>query len=264
VVIWQWVQQHRLLSVLILAFVILSSAGGTAWALVFRTVSSPVGLREALRMYRREQTEKVLTNLRNHLPAPGVYTYRTTGGEGLSLMGVTRGFPSSTAMIVTEGRCATVSWVPIMEHTEATSLCTGADGALTVPRLVTTESIAGTDTTSRVVCPSTAYLLPPGARTGARWSAACSLQSPAEKVGFDGEVLGSSTMTVGETTVTVEHTRFVLTYNGSQSGTNPTDFWVVPSTGLIVREKEEVGITSGGVRYSENMEATLAGLAPAR
>jgi hypothetical protein len=264
VILWHWVQQHRLLSVLVLTLVILSSAGGTAWALVFRTVSSPVGLREALRMYRREQTEKMLTSLRNHLTPPGVYTYRTTGGEGLSLMGVARAFPSSTSMIVTDGRCATVSWVPITEHTEATTVCTGADGALIVPRLVTTESIASTDTTSTVECPSTAYLLPPGARTGARWSAACSLQSPAEKVGFHGEVLGRSTLAIGGTTVTVEHTRFVLTYKGSESGTNPTDLWVVPSTGLIVREKEEVGITSGGVRYSENMEATLAGLAPAR
>jgi hypothetical protein len=179
-------------------------------------------------------------------------------------MGVARAFPSSTSMIVTDGRCATVSWVPITEHTESTTVCTGADGALSVPRLVTTESIASTDTTSTVECPSTAYLLPPGARTGARWSAACSLQSPAEKVGFHGEVLGRSTLAIGGTTVTVEHTRFMLTYNGTESGTNPTDFWVVPSTGLIVREKEEVGITSGGVRYSENMEATLTGLAPAR
>ena len=56
--VWQWVQQHRLLSVIVLALVIVSCAGGTAWALVFRTVSSPVGLREALRMYRREQTRQ--------------------------------------------------------------------------------------------------------------------------------------------------------------------------------------------------------------
>ena len=252
------------LSVLVLAVVILSSAGGTAWALVFRTVSSPVGLREALRIYRREQTEKVLSTLRNHLPAPGVYTYRTTGGEGLSLMGVTRSFPSSTSMIVTEGRCATVSWVPIKEHTEATTVCAGTDGALNVPRLVTTESIASTDTTSAIECPSTAYLLPPQARAGARWSASCSLQDPAEKVGLSGEVLGRSAVTVGDRTVTVEHTRIMLSFDGSEDGTNPTDYWVVPSTGLIVREKEEVGVTSGGVRYSENMVATLSGLTPAR
>ncbi len=129
-IIWHWVQHHRLLSVLILAFVIVSSAGGTAWALVFRTVSSPVGLREALRIYRREQTDKMLTTLRNHLPAPGVYTYRTTGGESLSLMGVARSFPSTTSMIVEDGNCATVNWVPITQHTETITECPGADGAL--------------------------------------------------------------------------------------------------------------------------------------
>ena len=107
-ILWHWVQQHRLLTVLLLAFVIVSSAGGTAWALVFRTVSSPVGLREALRIYRREQTGKMLATLRNHLPAPGVYTYNTTGGEGLSLMGVSRGFPSTSSMVVEQGHCANV------------------------------------------------------------------------------------------------------------------------------------------------------------
>jgi hypothetical protein len=133
-----------------------------------------------------------------------------------------------------------------------------------VPRLVTTESIASTDTTSTVECPSTAYLLPPVARPGERWSVACSLQSPAEKVGLAGEVLGRSTIDVGGKNVVVEHTRFMLTFKGSESGTNPTDFWIVPSTGLIVQEKEEVGVTSGGVSYSENMVATLANLIPAR
>ena len=81
VFVWQWVQQHRMLSVIVLALVIVSCAGGTAWALVFRTVSSPVGLREALRIYRREQTGKVLSSLRNRLPVPGVYLYDTTGAR---------------------------------------------------------------------------------------------------------------------------------------------------------------------------------------
>ena len=93
VFVWHWVQQHRVLSVIVLALFIVATAGGTAWALVFRTVSSPVGLAEALRMYRREQTAKVLDSLRDRLPTPGVYTYATDGGEGLSLMGVQRSFP---------------------------------------------------------------------------------------------------------------------------------------------------------------------------
>jgi hypothetical protein len=262
VFVWHWVQQHRLLSVIALALIMVSCAGGTAWALVFRTVSSPVGLREALRMYRKEQTGKVLATLRNRMPAPGVYTYRTSGGEGLNLVGVGRSFPSSTSMIVADGACATVSWVPITQHTEATTVCNAPNGGLTLPKLVTDESIAGSTSTSTITCPSTAYLLPPDSHPGQRWGVTCGLASPAEKVDLDGQTLGQSTMDVGGHPVSVTHTRVTLTFNGAEHGTNPTDFWIVPSTGLIVRERETVGVTQGSVRYTENMETTLTGLTP--
>jgi hypothetical protein len=90
------------------------------------------------------------------------------------------------------------------------------------------------------------------------------LQSPAEKVELAGESLGRSTMTIAGHGVTVEHTRFTLTFDGSQAGTNPTDFWIVPSTGLVVQEKEDVDVTSGGVHYSENMLSMLTSLTPLR
>ena len=47
-------------------------------------------------------------------------------------------------------------------------------------------------------------------------------------------------------------------------GTNPTDFWIVPSSGLIVRERESVAMSQGGVGYNEDMDATLTSLDPAR
>lgn len=261
--VWQWVQQHRVLSVIVLALFIVASAGGTAWALVFRTVSSPVGLAEALRLYRREQAAKVLTSLRNHLPNPGVYTYATSGSEGLNLVGVQRSFPPSTSMVVTDGSCATVSWVPIEQHTEKTMICPSVSGSYDVPLLVTDETIAGSSTTSTISCPSTAYLLPPAAVPGERWSATCALANPAEKVGVVGQVLGEATLGVHGQSVGVEHVRMTLTFNGAQQGTNPTDYWIVPSTGLIVREKEQVAVTSGGVRYNESMETALTSLHPA-
>ena len=195
VFVWQWVQQHRLLSVLVLALVIVSSAGGTAWALVFRTVSSPVGLREALRMYRREQTGKVMATLRNRLPAPGVYTYRTSGGEGLNLMGVQRSFPSTTSMIVADGRCATVSWVPITQHTESTTVCDGPDGALTVPQARHRRVDRRHDDHVDGHVPGDG--LPAAARGAPRASAGAPparWPSPAEKVVLAGEALGPATM----------------------------------------------------------------------
>ncbi len=80
-----------------------------------------------------------------------------------------------------------------------------------------------------------------------------------------GEELGPATMVVGGHTLSVEHTRLVLTFDGTElHGTNPTDFWIVPSSGLIVRERESVVMSEGGVGYNEDMDATLTGLDPAR
>ena len=262
--VWQWVQQHRLLSVIVLALVFVSCAGGTAWALVFRTVSSPVGLREALRIYRREQSGKMLATWRNRMPVPGVYTYRTSGGESLNLVGVARSFPSSTSMIVADGRCANVSWVPITQHTESTTVCNTPNGALTMPKLVTDESIAGSTTTSTIQCPASTYLLPPAARPGQHWGATCSLANPAEKIMLAGHAMSPTSMVVDGHSVSVVHTRVTLTFTGAEHGSNPTDYWIVPSSGLIVREQETVGVTQGSVHYTENMETTLTSLDPAR
>jgi hypothetical protein len=216
-------------------------------------------------MYRKEQSERMLASLRAHLPAPGVYSYRTSGGESLDLVGVQpRGFPTQTAMIVIDARCATVSWVPLTQHTESTMVCPGAGGALSVPQVVTFEDIAGTATTATLTCPATAYMLPAAAPAGQRWSATCALASPAEKVTLTGVALGPSTLTVGGTKVRVEHTRLTYTYRGGAQGTNPIDYWVVPSTGLIVRQKELVSVNQSGVNYSESMDAVLTGLVPAR
>ena len=49
----------------------------------------------------------------------------------------------------------------------------------------------------------------------------------------------ATTVTVGGHAVDVEHTRFTLTFDGAEAGTNPTDFWIVPGNGLIVRAEKE-------------------------
>ncbi len=262
--VWHWVQQHRLLSVIFLALIMVSCAGGTAWALVFRTVSSPVGLREALRMYRKEQTGKIVTSLRNRLPAPGVYTYRTTGGESLNLVGVARSFPTSTSMIVADGRCATVSWVPI-------TAAHRGDHVLQHPQRCVDRSEARDGRVHRRLhehlddqLPGLDLPAPAGGAPGAALGGHLLQVNPAEKIMLSGQALGRSTMPVGGHAVSVTHARLVFTFTGTaEHGTNPIDFWIVPSSGLIVREKETVGVTQGGVRYSENMETTLTALSPA-
>ena len=244
---------------------IVSSAGGTAWALVFRTVSSPVGLREALRIYRREQTGKVMASTARPAARPGRLHRTAPAAARVSTWSACqRSFPATTSMIVADGRCATVSWVPITQHTEATTVCDATDGALTVPRLVTDESIAGSTTTSTVRLPGDGLPAAAGGPAGRALGAPPARSaSPAEKVVLAGEELGPATMVVGGHTVSVEHTRSPSPSPGPSTGpTRPTSG---SSEQRPHRARAGDGrVTQGGVRYNENMDATLTGLDPAR
>jgi hypothetical protein len=263
-VVWGWVQQHRWLSLVALAIVVIGTAGGTAWALVFRTVSSPINLKDALRLYRKEAVTSLANSWRARLPRPGVYTYRTSGGEGLSVMGAQRSFPARSSMIVTDGTCTHVTWAPFVQHTETTTVCPTTSGAYTIPSTVTHETIGGSTTTSTLDCPATLYLLPPNLRAGSHWSARCTLSDPHEAVTVDGVALGRIAVTVGGQRVEVEHVRLTQHFVGAASGTNPTDYWVIPTNGLIVREVEDVEVTQDGVHYRQNSDTRLTSLTPAQ
>jgi hypothetical protein len=78
-------------------------------------------------------------------------------------------------------------------------------------------------------------------------------------------VIGPAVLNVGGHRVGTVHTRVTFTYaSGNLRGSGPTDYWVVPSSGLIVREQESVGVTQRGVHYSEDMDTTLSRLSPDR
>ena len=65
------------------------------------------------------------------------------------------------------------------------------------------------------------------------------------------------------------HLRLTLAFSGSEAGTNPTDYWVSPSNGLILREQEAVNLSQrngplGSVSYREEMTVAIASLDAAR
>jgi hypothetical protein len=60
-----------------------------------------------------------------------------------------------------------------------------------------------------------------------------------------------------------------LTFRGGESGSNPTDYWVSPTTGLILKEREAVDLAQrsgplGSVRYEEQMAITLTSMSAVR
>lgn len=267
--VWSWVQHHRWLSVVFLAIIVVGTAGGTAWALFFRTVASPVSLREALRMYRSEQagpdTAAGAATTGHAVLSPGVFSYATTGGESLNLVGMSRSFPAGTHMVVAppqSGSCSTVEWVPVVQHTESTTVCPSIDHSLSVAALVSHETIGGSTTTTVITCPDTTYLVPPIAAAGVRWTSLCHQQSPSENVFLHGVVVGGGPVEVQGNAVPTVHVRLAFDFVGPDAGTSPADYWISTGRGLIVRESETAHITQGGVRYTERMDARLTSLTP--
>jgi hypothetical protein len=268
---WSWIQHHRWLSVLFLAFFIVGTAGGTCWAVFFRTASSPVTLKEALRLYRRDQS-RFSGNGGREAPGasagasagvltPGVYRYQTSGGESLSIPGADRSFPALSDMLVTSGApsCSVISWVPLSQHTETTTVC-AEKGVLAATRFVTHEVIDGSTTTTVTSCPTTTYFVPP--ITMSSWSAVCRQSDPSGKVVIDGRDLGPALLDVGGQSIETTHVRLTMTISGSGTGTAPMDFWISTTRGLLVRELETVGVNQQGVHYNEHMLTELMSLIP--
>lgn len=260
---------------------VLATAGGTCWAVFFRTVASPVSLRDALRLYRRADAGSLTSNAATSAQGPlanGVFGYRTTGGEGLSILGVARSFPSATDMIVSDapasadtvgGQCSVVQWVPITQHTETTTVCpttVPVDGrsspAIVLPQFVTYEAISNTVSTTTISCGATAFLVPPDAAKGATWSTFCRQSGSSANVVLSGQDLGPAVVTVAGHAVQTTHVHLSIDFTGAEVGTSPEDFWL--ANGRIVQQSEIVDIVQGGVKYHETMRTTLTSLTPTR
>ncbi len=168
-------------------------------------------------------------------------------------------------MVVTEGSCATVAWEPIEEHVEELVLCPVGGGGLSMMSATTEEQIAGVTDTNVISCPATTYFTPPDPTVGHVWSSSCS--APDQRVSVTGRVLGMGTVTVAGQKLSALHTRIVLSLSGAETGTSPTDYWVVPGNGLILKEQETVHISQktgplGSVRYDERTDLVLTSATP--
>jgi hypothetical protein len=160
-----------------------------------------------------------------------------------------------------------MKWEPFEQHVEGLVACPLKDGSLTIASAPSYEEIAGTQTTDVINCPAGTYLVPPDPTTGQRWRTTC--HSTGQSVIFAGQVVGPSTVAVGGRSVPAIHTRLTLTFSGSQSGTNPNDYWISVQDGLILRQHETVDVDQntgsfGSVRYTEQMTIALSSLTPIR
>jgi hypothetical protein len=262
---WTWAAHHKFLLVGVGFALVIATVAMGVWFFVLRNPTTPVNLRQALRLYRQDQSDSQAPPTVT-LPTAGVYRYRTTGGEQLSFGGIARSFPNATDMIVTDSKCATVRWEPLEQHIEGVVECPLGGGAYDITTSLSYEEIAGTRTTDTIHCPADTYLVPPHARPGQRWKTTC--HSADQTVVFTGQVVGSTTVDIGGKRVPATHTRLVLTFSGAESGSNPNDYYVSPD-GLILSQDETVEMSQsagplGSVHYTEQMAVHLASATPLR
>ncbi len=260
-----WINNHRLWTLGTLC-ILLVGAAAAFWFFVLRSPGTPVGVQQAIRYYRQTQRSNS-TGPKTTLPPSGVYRFGTSGGESLSIGGITRSFPAATDLIVTDGRCATMAWEPLEQHVEEVVECPLGQGGFGAPSFSSYEEIAGTKTTDRIQCPANTYFVPPHPFVGEQWRAACS--STDQRVDLKGRVMGRARIKVGGHSVSALHTRITLDFSGSETGTNPNDYWIDPTDGLILRQHETVDINQkagplGSVRYAEQMTIALDSEVPLR
>ena len=261
-----WAAHHRLLAVGLGLTVLVTAVVLGAWFFVLRTPATQIDLRQALRLYRADQRAGRAAGS-GQLPASGVYRYRTTGGEQLSIAGIDRQFPTDTEAIVTDARCATVEWEPLQQHTEGLVECPLTDGGIGLSQALSYEQIAGTRTTDVIRCPATTYFVPPDPTPGLAWHGTC--HATGQTVAVSGLIVGTSAVDVGGRAVPALHTRVRFTFSGTEAGTNPNDYWISLQNGLILRQRETVSVSQkagplGSVRYSEQMAIAIDSTAPAR
>jgi hypothetical protein len=248
----------------LVALILIVMAG--LWFFLLRSPATRVDLRQALRIYRKAQDSKDLGES-TRLPPPGVYSYRTSGGEQLSIGDISRVFPADTDMIVTDANCANFDWEPLEQHTEGLVACPQKNGALTITSATSYEQIAGTQTKSVIRCPADTYFIPARPTAGEHWHKTC--QSKGETVVFSGQIVGVSSIMVGDRMVPALHTRLTLSFSGSESGTNPNSYWISLQNGIILRQQETVAVSEkagplGSVLYTEKMAITLRSTEPIR
>jgi len=261
-----WFTHHKFLVLGVGVAVLIATVGAGIWFFALRNTSTPVNLREALRLYRQDQRAGRAAAA-GQLPPSGVYRYRTSGHEQLSFPGIDRAFPSASAMIVTDRRCATDQWEPLVEHMEGLVECPVGGGAYAITTALSYEQIAGTRNTDVIHCPAGTYLVPPHLRTGERWHTVC--HSTDQRVTSSGLVVGRTSVNVDGLEMPAIHTRVTLTFSGAESGTNPTDYWVAPKDGLILLQRESVDLSQragplGSVHYTEQMAIRIVSPTPVR
>lgn len=226
-----------------------------------------VSRRQAIGHYRDSVGSGVLdppaSTVANGLPAPGVYRYKTAGGERLSLFGIHRTYSGTTMRVVTSlpGCGVRERQYFLVQHVDQYDRC----GDVLVA-YGTDLAYYFTHHQHTYVCQGGSFDMGdarPGVTT--TWSCGDKATQTRETTRY----VADETVSVGGFDVAARHTQRVTVFSGATLGRAVVDDWFDSGTGLVLREHREVGLRFGSpfgghITYTDKSEMTVLSLEPDR
>ena len=247
--------RHRLVALGLLVLV-----GLPAFLVAGRYWEDPVEPAEAVVRFRGAGAEAARPV--PGLPTPGVYRYRTTGGERISLFGYEREYSPITVRIVTRRGCGVreEQWF-LVQHLEYYDRCGSG-----LPSYGTDIAYWWTHGTQAFQCGPGSFDgsdLAPG--ESSHWECRDEDTQATQTV----EYVGDEPVEVEGRTVVARHTRWTTAFTGATDGGAVVDDWFDPATNLVLREERHIGLRVGSpfvgrLTYADNSTYELISTTPDR
>ncbi len=194
------------------------------------------------------------------LPEEGVYAYRTTGGEEISLFGAHHDYPERTFATVRHlGGC---SWEArndvVAEHIDIRTLCND-DRSFLQTRQERQVTFFGQKDGAAMDCEPPLNLYTAGDPKGTRTVTTCR-DGEGSDVRLESVYLGMDDVKIGGELVEAVHVRDDGTATGRVNGTSMDELWLDPRTGLTlkwVRTVDTIATAFGGAKVHYTEDATF-------
>jgi hypothetical protein len=198
-------------------------------------------------------------------PDEGVYVYATDGHDEVDALGGRRhDYPAETTVSLRWTNCGVdTRWDVLEERWDEASVC--SEGGDRILRALTSyREFLGHGERQEVSCEVVS--LPADAAPGSTSTGSCS--GPSIEVSIRTTVVERGTVTIAGTRVPSVHVRSEATFSGDTDGSQVSDRWYHPETGLELRGRTVTDVDrdshAGRVHYQERYDRRLTSLQPRR
>jgi hypothetical protein len=269
------VRHRRRLWIATGALALLLILGGVFVVLWRRSGAHEASTNEAKRRFEHTSTSAKPPSAATLRPAAGVYLYRGSGTEHLSLPPKTQHQGANMPATVTyrSDGCWTFRLDYNTHHWQTWIYCPRNGGLVELggQTFERWDFVFTTyDSTSKFTCDPPSVAIRAAMRPGDEWPQKCRGTSSGTKgdavTSGPYTFVGDDVVTVGSTRVPAYHFRQIRTLSGSQTGTQTAELWFARSNGLPLRNQRDVTVKTdtvvGSSTYTERGSFQLTSIRP--